>query len=208
MRCFIALPLPAEARERLADFCRRARKIEPEWRWVDPGSLHLTLAFLGDIEGAALECATLAAEAAAGMGVFDLTPVRMTGFPSGSRPRVIALELKGSERDGEDACASLWLRVNRRLAQECGRAGIGNPNRDWDGGRLFRPHVTVARAKTGALRPDCAELWRVFSESGNAPIRIGECILYGSELKPSGAVHTELTRAALGTTDTSGRGER
>ncbi|MCX7024596.1 MAG: RNA 2',3'-cyclic phosphodiesterase [Spirochaetes bacterium] len=198
MRCFIALPLPEETRTLLLPPLRSARKLEPEWRWIGPDALHLTLAFLGEIDGTTLECARSAVLAVAGTGAFGLPVSGLTTFPSGGRPRVIALELGEAKDRGSNPCAGLWRLVNEKLAVACARARVRNPNAEWPDGRPFRAHLTLARAKTGALRPDIPALWNLFGGAAQAPIALDACILYGSELRPDGAKHTELARVALG----------
>ncbi len=52
-RLFVGVFLPDEWRERLALMCDAIRDAEPAWRdvkWVPEENLHVTLAFLGDVE--------------------------------------------------------------------------------------------------------------------------------------------------------------
>ena len=50
IRCFIAIELPDEAREGLARLKKELERDEHNFvKWVDPGGIHLTLKFLGNI---------------------------------------------------------------------------------------------------------------------------------------------------------------
>ena len=48
MRLFIGIPLPQEVRERLAGLSGGL----PGAKWIAPDNLHLTLRFLGEVDGA------------------------------------------------------------------------------------------------------------------------------------------------------------
>ena len=60
-RTFLALELPDAVKGALRRRIERLARAIPEVRWVDPASLHLTLAFLGELDDAHLEAATQAA---------------------------------------------------------------------------------------------------------------------------------------------------
>lgn len=87
MRCFVALPLPGEARALLSDLARDLSRGRPGISWTKSEGYHLTLAFLGEIEGATFECA---AEAVAGLreSAFSFASPASTAFlparPGGS----------------------------------------------------------------------------------------------------------------------------
>src|SRR5271157_3632027 len=48
MRIFIGIDLDPEVRERIARFLEGIEGFAPEARWVRPGSLHITLKFIGE----------------------------------------------------------------------------------------------------------------------------------------------------------------
>jgi 2'-5' RNA ligase len=64
--------------------------------------------------------------------------------------------------------------------------------------RPFRPHVTLARLRA---RWPAAAVDQFRSTVGSWPLpgwRAERCVLYASQLGPSGAVHTEMAAWSLG----------
>jgi len=122
-RLFVALDLPPDVRAALPP--------PPDpWRPVDPGALHLTLAFLGSQP--AVE-PVLAALPDAPPPAGALRTVRLRALPP-RRPRVLAVEFE----DLDGACTALQATVAAALAA----AGVYEPEH-----RRWLPHVTVGRAR-------------------------------------------------------------
>ena len=127
MRLFVALRLPEEVRRRLAGLCGGV----PGARWVDSGTLHLTLRFIGETDEGRL--GDLDAELAA---------VRVPAFP---------LVLEGVGQFGTRRRAhTLWVGVahdealfhlQAKIESAVVRAGFAPEP------RKFTPHVTLARLK-------------------------------------------------------------
>lgn len=131
MRVFIAMPLPGEVISGIADWMEPLRKRHPALRWVDPGIIHLTLRFLGDVgEG----------EIGQSREILDrerIPPVEFTldrtgTFGRGRNGLPGVYWIGGSFSPGVfDLARSLSVVKDSR--GESGRAG------------KFRPHLTVAR---------------------------------------------------------------
>jgi 2'-5' RNA ligase len=107
-------------------------------RWIDPENYHLTLRFLGDVDG------TTARDFAHSLGDIAASPfdVRLDGLGSfgGRKPRAIFASIASSE-----ALQSLQ-RAHERAARA---AGLPPEPRN------FTPHVTVARLR-GTMSEDVA----------------------------------------------------
>ena len=141
IRCFVALPLPAEVKETLI---RERNRLETAVgrgavRWVGQSQMHLTLRFFGNILESQRGEIT---EALANM-VVATTPFRLeTGplgrFPEGGQPRVIWLGLGGD--------LGALKRVQQALDQ--GTRSWG----DHQESKPFQPHLTLGRVKTTRLR--------------------------------------------------------
>ena len=59
----------------------------------------------------------------------------------------------------------------------------------------FHPHLTLARFRDRAARPDAAKLAKMDASAG--PCRIDRVTLYESRLSPSGPTYTALAQGAL-----------
>ena len=128
MRLFVAAELPAAVRATLAS----EAPDDDDWRALRPDSLHVTLAFLGELADpepvtTALRGQVFTSVIRARLGEPLLLPAR--------RPRVCAVQVES------DALVELQRAVSGALES----AGLLEP-----GSRPFLPHVTVARARRGS----------------------------------------------------------
>ena len=193
MRCFIALGLPDGCRARLAEAAGRLAPLFPGARWVRPESFHVTLAFLGDLEAEALECAGEAVRSAAVSGALELGFSGVSFLPGRGPARVLALEAGPGARQ----CAAIHERVNRALAEAASMRGLSPLNPEWPDGRPFRAHMTLARAGARPLPRLSREAWAEIGANLQAPCRVTRCILYRSDLFPDGARYEPLVSVEL-----------
>jgi len=172
MRLFVAIALPEETR---ADLAALQEGI-PGARWIPAENLHLTLHFIGEVDGHQARDLDAA-----------LAAVRMPGFP-------VALAGVGQFGGGAKLRA-LWagvapseplMRLQTKVAQAVRGAGVAS------NGRKFKPHVTLARFKAGAGANGEARvrdyLWRhgLFRA---APFAAEDFVLYSSFLGQGGAIY-------------------
>jgi 2'-5' RNA ligase len=177
VRLFVALDLPESFLRPLFAWTQEAFGGHPDMRVLRPGSLHVTLVFLGyQYERDVGRIADVSfAEA---VPHFELTAEGVTGVPR-SRPRLFALQLS----DPDTALGHWQAALSERLRA----ARLYEPER-----RPFWPHVTLARAKRGKA-PRGLELPEVPAEL-RSPVEAGEVVLYRSTLRPQGAVYEPLAR--------------
>lgn len=162
-RMFVAVGLPEEVREDLADFLA-PREGMP---WVDPRQWHLTLAFMESVPVAREdELVERLAVAAGRVGPF---PLRLTGagcFPDPTRAKALWL--------GVDDAARGPL---QRLAT--GARAAANVTGAPPDGRAFVPHLTLARLR----RPVEATRWlRVLDTYVSPVVEVDEVELVASYL--------------------------
>lgn len=210
MRCFIALPLPPQGKERLAEAAALLRDRLPESSWIPSGDYHLTLAFLGEQGPAGLDCARRALRAQAGLPAFSLDFKGFAFFPAQGPWHVLVAEFR--EIGPGRRLPRLYAELNRSLAEEAEKAGLAPLNEEWPDAaepgskprRPFKAHITLARARGRAERErpeldlfkDAETLLHSERPEGGWPIEA--CLLYKSLLKPQGAVYSELDRISLG----------
>jgi len=171
MRLFIAIELGDELRNRLD----RLRADIPGARWVPAAQIHLTLAFLGEVDE--IIAARLTEELSRIRAAEFVLSFSGSGcFPNLHRPRVLWLGLKPEPR--LDVLAS---KVHEAVL------ACGIPQEE----RPFSPHITLARLKL----PPSLELYAFLDQQKmpNLPsFEVGEFILFQSRLNQQGAQHTAI----------------
>ena len=174
----------------------------PGVRWVDPTSLHITLAFLGDVPHADLTAVCRAVvEAAEGVAPFDLELSGVGVFPGVERPRVLWAGVVGT---GLPAVGALQSRVAGAVA------GLGFPPDK----QAFHPHVTIGRFDAGRGRGkgrkgppegggggaptlDLSYLIGRRRDWTAGPYTVSEAVVYASTLTRDGPVYDPIARAPL-----------
>jgi len=178
MRLFIAIELPAELKQALA----RLHCDLPGARWVPAAQIHLTLAFLGEVEEASAwrlntELARIHLPA------FTLTMTGLGSFPHRQRPRVLWVGLAPEEH-----LANLVAAVHSAI-RDCGLPLEERP---------FSAHITLARLRFPAPREAGAFLDQTLPPH-LPPLPVHEFILFESRLSPHGVEHLPLTSFPLAT---------
>ncbi len=195
-RLFIAVELPTPVVNALSDLRAQLVKIAPprSVRWVRPEGIHLTLKFLGDtpadrrrdIERGMAQ----AAQAVAGRAPFSVTVGELGCFPNFSRPRVVWVGIGGAL----DALHAL------RDAIEATIAPLGYPTES----RAFSPHLTLGRVSKSASRDEVAALGRALQQvkvGVLGEVAVDAISLIRSQLRPDGAVYTQLAHIQLEAAD-------
>ena len=144
----------------------------PGARWVALDQLHLTVRFIGEVDGALfLDIKNTLEEIS--ISPFDIQLKGVGHFPPRGTPRVIWVGLEKSE--------SVQL-LRKKIDGALLRIGI-EPE-----GRKFSPHITLARLKNTPLQKvaDFLSGNGLFSQE---PFQIDDFKLYSSTLTPKGAIH-------------------
>ena len=146
MRAFIAVIPPQEVIEQLTIFLeprREALAAQGNWRWTRPEHLHLTLAFLPELEEWREE--QLVDDGAAWASRTPPLELQLRGagaFPDPGAARVVWAAVADTSSCTGDTAGSLaaWAKALRALASHAGARVDGT---------RFSPHVTLARAVGG-----------------------------------------------------------
>jgi 2'-5' RNA ligase len=184
VRAFVAVEIGEEARRTLAETVRLARRLGGLVRWVEPGAMHFTLAFLGNIFGASLGSLSSGLDAAASCAAFNAEIRGIGFFGRPESPRVI---WAGVGR-GADRLKAVHADLSAMLAS----MGFGGEEREWV------PHLTIGRVKsargfgkTAAFLGTCGD--RVFGE-----FQVDRLVLMKSELRPDGPVYSRIHESPMG----------
>jgi len=168
-RLFVAVDLPETIKTALAQLAAGI----PGARWTEPPQIHLTLRFIGDVDGAQF-ADIREALAEVNALAFALSLSGTDHFASQQTPRTFwagvapSLELERLHADVERALSSAGLKPERHK---------------------FIPHVTLARLKRAPLE----RVRRTLIEHAGfktAPFAVDEFVLYSSFLSRNGAIHT------------------
>lgn len=185
MRLFLAIDPGAECRRSIASFVDELRSLSARVRWVQEEKLHVTLAFLGEVDGQLLPSLTEEARRPISRHAPFIVRVENGGvFPDWRRPRVAWLGL----HDGGEL-----QRLGSDVASVC--AAMGFPS-----DHPFRAHLTIGRV-TDRLPERTREQLRAKLATVSAHhFAVTRVVLMQSVLGRAGSVYSELASFALGGT--------
>ena len=184
LRCFIAVKLPEAATESLREPQERLRAAEPDWKWANPDTFHITLKFLGQVERERLDATLHDVKAA----LEDAAPFRIAlrglgVFPNARAPRVAwagvsegAAELTSLASRAEEACSKHGFELEKRP---------------------FAAHLTLGRAREPRPNAGLATAIERFAETEFGGGEIDRVLLMQSTLHRSGAVYTAIGEQSL-----------
>ena len=186
MRLFIAIELDDGARHAIAAEQTRLKAALGDGRsalkWIRPEHMHLTLAFLGEVEDGLAQALDEAIGQPVQADRFAIVFGGLGVFPPGGAPRVLWLGLTAGAR----AVNAVQAEIAARVA----RLGIALERRP------FHPHLTLARWRTS--RPsDRRRVAAADSPHDIARIEIHEVSLIHSRLSPAGPAYVTLARGPL-----------
>jgi len=184
-RVFLAINLPATVRDGIAAALAPMRAAARELSWVEPADLHLTLKFLGAQPTDAVASLRAAlAPALARIAPMALDIGGLGAFPNLRAPRVV------------------WMAVTAEARFELLHHDIeliGAAQGYELEGRPFRPHITLARARTAlAERPARAlrQAAKMVQHAARVPVSSVE--IMASRPAGGGGRYTVLDSLALG----------
>jgi 2'-5' RNA ligase len=188
IRAFIAVNLPKDIHDCLEYVSGQLKEQigDVPVRWITPQNIHLTLKFLGDVSLNNIDVLTemLVSEAAL-IKPMVISIGGLGAYPKMRSPRVIWV--------GVEAPPELET-LQKGIDTQAARIGYA-PDR-----RPFSPHLTLGRVSRNATPQEVRKIGDVLGSQkigflGVARIRAVH--IFGSDLKPSGAVYTQLFSASF-----------
>jgi 2'-5' RNA ligase len=194
-RTFIALEMNIALQQFLAKIIDQLSQALPEVRWVDPHGIHLTLAFLGELDDENLEKAFRAVEEAAQKATpFEYRIKGLGTFGSQQQPRVIWIGVEDLP-SGKIQGSPLHY-AHRLLSKALELRGFELENRP------FSPHLTLARIKQPLSLEAQQRLQRLLhsglAATSSAIYPVQSLCVMKSELARSGAKYSCLNAFPLG----------
>lgn len=167
-RLFVAIDPPDGIRDQLSALCCGL----PDARWTPPEQFHLTLCFIGEVDGSSF----LDIREALAKIAFPAFSLRLHGvgfFPPRGQPRVVWAGVEKSEP---------LMALQRKIATRLFNLGYEPEN------RKFSPHITLARLQqTSAAK--VGKYLELHGLLGSPPFGVHQLLLYSSILGRKGASH-------------------
>lgn len=188
IRSFIAIELPQELKLALSQLQEKLKSAgRVPVRWVDPGNIHLTLKFLGDIDPDSIGPITSAIEnAVKGIPPFDIEVGGLGVFPSMKRVQIVWVGLAGELVK----LGQLQKRIEEMLSP------LGFPPE----ARPFTPHLTIARVRDYARPDDRLALGELVAGTGfeqKYKINVNSIFLIKSQLTREGPIYSRISTVTL-----------
>jgi 2'-5' RNA ligase len=180
MRVFIAIELPNDVRTQLKDVQRVLRPLATAAKWVSPESIHITLKFLGEVPEKRVDQID-ASLASLTWKPFTIAVHGVGFFPSARSPRVFWVGMDAPTMQG----------LTEELDARMEPLGFESEK------RAFRPHITIARAKTSRLDAALVTASATFAERNFGSFTADRINLVQSTLKPTGAVYSTIKEYLL-----------
>ena len=184
MRSFIAIEISNTVRSELGSFQKDLRDTGAQVRWVRPTTMHLTLAFLGEVPEPGLDHI----RAAMDLSTEDTPALHLdvTGagtFGSRRSPRILWAGLRG-DVEGLQV-------LQGKLAEALRTAGFETEDRP------FSPHITLGRIRGRRNLDAMMERIKNAADHPFGTIEATAITLFESDLRPEGALHTPIYHAHL-----------
>lgn len=184
-RIFIAIKIDPEPLFISMNSTLRSLLANEKINWVDPANLHITLAFLGDIEDERITMTSIILKKICTDFREFRFILRGSGiFKNYNDPRVIWCGIDQSEE---------IITLNDKIMTGLIDAGFKFEERQ------FKPHITIGRIKMIRNKELLKEAVEKFQSTFKQEVFVREVILFESILKPSGPVYKPTGRFKLKT---------
>ncbi|MFH1458344.1 MAG: RNA 2',3'-cyclic phosphodiesterase [Candidatus Omnitrophota bacterium] len=184
MRTFIAIELPEEIKESLAQLQGRLKDSKADVKWVEPKNIHLTLKFLGEINDEQLREITKILEQVAEKNVgFQMRISSIGVFPKMNFPRVIWVGLDKGDSETKKIATDLEERI----------IAVGIPREK----QTFSSHITIGRVKSSFNRDELVNCLKAIDSLEGKEFVVQKIILFKSILTPKGPTYEALKVASL-----------
>jgi len=184
MRTFIAIEIPDDVKKLMAEVQNKLKGSGVNAGWTRPEGIHLTLKFLGEVpESKIADVVTVLSGAVKGTGGFRLEIAGAGAFPNPKNARVVWIGMSGD--------TDMLTRLQVTVEEAMGRLGFEHEK------RAFTPHLTLGRIKYIPRRDAWLKTLEEIKDIKLSVFDVHAVSLMKSDLRPSGAVYTEINRMEL-----------
>lgn len=184
IRSFLAFELPVDIKRIVARVSGEIRNSIRDVRWIKVDNIHLTVAFLGNIQTEEITAVGDAVrEVCLGFGPFNISLKGIGVFPNSRNPRVLWIGLDGDSKR--------MSHFRDALQKQLKPFGVKEEK------RKFNPHLTLGRARKRKMDFHLDDITSRYNNVISPVCTIHELIFFKSDLKPGGAVYTKLESFGL-----------
>ncbi len=187
IRSFVAVELTEEIKQALGQIVASFKSSGRSWvKWVNPGSVHLTLKFLGNIAVSRTgEITGAIEEAAQGVPPFLLEVKGLGVFPNIRRVQVAWVGISGE--------VDKLLLLQKRLESNLANLGFTPESRP------FTPHLTLARVRNQVSLDERQGFGQLIAgtEFKAGSIKVDAISLMRSQLTREGAIYSRISSVRL-----------
>jgi len=184
MRAFIAIEIPEENKNEMAEVQRHLKGSGVDASWTRAEGMHLTLKFLGEVpETEVLEIMNALTSTVRSPTGLRINIAGIGAFPDQKNARVVWAGIAGDV----EKLSMLQVAVEEAMA------GLGFEREK----RTFSPHLTLGRIKHIHARDRWLKSLDGIKALELPAFEVNAVSLMKSELKPAGAVYTEMGRLKL-----------
>jgi 2'-5' RNA ligase len=178
IRSFVAVDLDEPTiRERITNAQRGLEQTRAQLKLVDPGIMHLTLRFLGEIPQATVDRIKEAMDEVR-FSRFEVEFSGMGVFPNLNRINVVWVGMKR----GDEELKQIFHQLEPKIRL------FGLPPDD----KGFSPHLTVARVRSAANKGALAEYVSSMRDADFGTMPVNAVRLKRSTLTPKGPIYTTI----------------
>ncbi|MFH1248051.1 MAG: RNA 2',3'-cyclic phosphodiesterase [Candidatus Omnitrophota bacterium] len=183
MRTFIAVELPQNIQEYLAQVQERFKSSGADIKWVKPDNCHLTLKFLGETDLTTMDRIIYVMEKVVDKYAYFMAQTSGLGAFGGlNSPRIIWI--------GIGRGAQVVELIQKKLDEELNAIGIPAETRP------FSCHVSIGRVRGKLNLRNLSEKIR-YSTLEPQQFRVEKIILFKSTLTPKGPIYERVKVASL-----------
>jgi len=184
LRTFIALELPPSVISLLEKVQEDLKSMGLPAKWVRPENIHLTLKFIGNINPGDIDkIGGAMMDAVDDFAAITLVAGGVGVFPGIKRPRVIWVGLGGQIQ-------SLFT-MQRMLEDKLADLGFNKEKKP------FKGHLTLGRFRQTVNPNTIRQIMREHANLYSEEFTVRRIILFKSDLKPTGAVYSQLQQAVF-----------
>ncbi|MFH0791569.1 MAG: RNA 2',3'-cyclic phosphodiesterase [Candidatus Omnitrophota bacterium] len=187
MRAFIAIDLPQEVKNYLANLQTRLKTSGADVKWVEPQNIHLTLKFLGEIDEKTLhKIISILEDIAIEKNSYPINLSSLGAFPKINCPRILWVGINKGEKETKEIAKKLEETIEK----------IGIPAEP----KPFSCHITIGRTRSMLNRDKLIENLKIQDNNlkkENLEFDVTKISLFKSTLTPKGPIYEVIKETEL-----------